>query len=115
MPGTVPVSIFPSYLYEIAKIALIFLVIIVLGYWIIPMLLFRVAKERSHELFLFTIAGICIIIAWLTNEAGLSVTMGAFIAGLIIGESDYNIDALGTSFPSGTSLPPSFSSRSGCS
>ncbi|MGA2104564.1 MAG: cation:proton antiporter [Methanoregula sp.] len=85
--------------YEIAKIALIFLVIIVLGYWIIPMLLFRVAKERSHELFLFTIAGICIIIAWLTNEAGLSVTMGAFIAGLIIGESDYNIDALGHIIP----------------
>ena len=43
--------------------------------------------------------GICIIIAWLTNEAGLSVTMGAFIAGLIIGESDYNIDALGHIIP----------------
>jgi CPA2 family monovalent cation:H+ antiporter-2 len=85
--------------YEIAKIALIFLIIVVLGYWLIPRFLFRVAKERSRELFLFTIAGICLVIAWLTSEAGLSFTLGAFIAGLIIGESDYNIDALGHIIP----------------
>jgi CPA2 family monovalent cation:H+ antiporter-2 len=85
--------------YQITKVALIFLVIVVLGYWVIPRLLFRVAKERSRELFLFTIAGICIVIAWLTNEAGLSFTLGAFIGGLIIGESDYNIDALSHIIP----------------
>jgi len=85
--------------YQILKIALIILVIIVLGYWVIPRLLFKVAKERSRELFLFTIAGICVIIAWLTSEAGLSFTLGAFIGGLIIGESDYNIDALGHIIP----------------
>jgi CPA2 family monovalent cation:H+ antiporter-2 len=44
--------------YQVTKIALIILAIIVLGYWVIPKLLFRVAKERSRELFLFTIAGI---------------------------------------------------------
>ena len=85
--------------YQILKIALIILVIIVLGYWVIPRLLFNVAKERSRELFLVTIAGICVIIAWLTSEAGLSFTLGAFIGGLIIGESDYNIDALGHIIP----------------
>ena len=97
--------------FQIIKIALIILVIIVLGYWVIPRLLFRVAKERSRELFLFTIAGICIMIAWLTSEAGLSFTLGAFIGGLIIGESDYNIDALGHITRSGMSLPPYSSSR----
>jgi len=85
--------------FQITKIALIILVIIVLGYWVIPRLLFKVAKERNRELFLFTIAGICVIIAWLTSEAGLSFTLGAFIGGLIIGESDYNIDALGHIIP----------------
>ena len=85
--------------FQITKIALIILVIIILGYWVIPRVLFKVAKERSRELFLFTIAGICVVIAWLTNEAGLSFTLGAFIAGLIVGESDYNIDALGHIIP----------------
>ena len=85
--------------YQVTKIALIILVIIILAYWVIPRFLFRVAKERSRELFLFTIAGICLVIAWLTSEAGLSFTLGAFIAGLIIGESDYNIDALGHIIP----------------
>jgi CPA2 family monovalent cation:H+ antiporter-2 len=85
--------------FQIVKIALIILVIIVLGYWVIPGFLFRVAKERSRELFLFTIAGICVVIAWLTSEAGLSYTLGAFIGGLIIGESDFNIDALSHIIP----------------
>jgi CPA2 family monovalent cation:H+ antiporter-2 len=85
--------------FQISKIALIIIVIIVLGYWVIPRFLFRVAKERSRELFLFTIGGICIIIALLTSEAGLSYTLGAFIGGLIIGESDFNIDALSHIIP----------------
>ncbi len=51
--GSLDLSAVP---YQVTKIALIILVIIVLGYWIIPRLLFRVAKERSRELFLFTIS-----------------------------------------------------------
>ncbi|MCX6688989.1 MAG: cation:proton antiporter [Methanoregula sp.] len=84
---------------QAGKVALIILVIVVMARWIIPAFLFRVAREKNRELFLITIAGICILIAWLTNEAGLSFTLGAFIGGLIIGESDYNIDALSHIIP----------------
>ena len=84
---------------QVAKVALIILVIIIMARWVIPAFLFRVAREKNRELFLLTLPGICIIIAWLTTEAGLSFTLGAFIAGLIIGESDYNIDALGHIIP----------------
>ena len=84
---------------QAGKVALIILVIVIMARWIIPAFLFRVAREKSRELFLFTIAGICIVIAWLTSEAGLSFTLGAFIGGLIIGESDYNIDALSHIIP----------------
>jgi monovalent cation:H+ antiporter-2, CPA2 family len=83
----------------IAKVAIILLVIIILGRWVIPGLLYRVASRRNRELFFFTIAGICVIVAWLTNQVGLSFTLGAFVAGLIIGESDYNIDALSHIIP----------------
>ena len=83
----------------VAKVAGILLVMIVLAHWVIPGLLYSVARQRSRELFFITIAGICIIVAWLTNLAGLSFTLGAFVAGLIIGESDYNIDALSHIIP----------------
>ncbi|MGD0081526.1 MAG: cation:proton antiporter [Methanoregula sp.] len=84
---------------QAGKVALIILIIIIMARWVIPAFLFRVAQEKNRELFLLTLAGICIIIAWLISEAGLSFTLGAFIAGLIIGESDYNIDALGHIIP----------------
>ena len=90
--GSIDLSTLPL---QVGKVAFIILVIVVMARWIIPAFLFRVAREKSRELFLITIAGTCIVIAWLTNEAGLSFTLGAFIGGLIIGESDYNIDALG--------------------
>jgi monovalent cation:H+ antiporter-2, CPA2 family len=75
------------------------LIIIILAKWVIPAFLFRVARQKNRELFFITIAGTCVVIAWLTSEAGLSVTLGAFVAGLIIGESDYNIDALSHIIP----------------
>ncbi|MGB7787980.1 cation:proton antiporter [Methanoregula sp.] len=84
---------------QVGKVAAILLVVIVLARWVIPALLYRVTRQKSRELFFVTIAGICIIVAWLTNLAGLSLTLGAFVAGLIIGESDYNIDALSHIIP----------------
>jgi CPA2 family monovalent cation:H+ antiporter-2 len=81
------------------KVAGLLIVIIIMARWIIPAFLFRVVRLRSRELFFITIAGICVLIAWLTSEAGLSFTLGAFVAGLIIGESDYNIDALSHIIP----------------
>jgi CPA2 family monovalent cation:H+ antiporter-2 len=84
---------------QVGKVAAILLVVIVLARWVIPALLYRVTRLKSRELFFVTIAGICIIVAWLSSEAGLSLTLGAFVAGLIIGESDYNIDALSHIIP----------------
>lgn len=84
---------------QLGKVAFIILIIIILARWVIPAFLFRVAREKNRELFLITIATICILIAGLTTKAGLSFTLGAFIAGLILGESDYNIDALGHIIP----------------
>jgi monovalent cation:H+ antiporter-2, CPA2 family len=84
---------------QMAKVAAILLIIIVMARWVIPAFLFRVAREKNRELFLITLVGICVLIAWLTSEAGLSFTLGAFIAGLIIGESDYNINALSHIIP----------------
>ncbi len=84
---------------QMGTVAGLLIIIIIMAKWIIPAFLFRVVRLRNRELFFITIAGICVLIAWLTSEAGLSVTLGAFVAGLIIGESDYNIDALSHIIP----------------
>ncbi len=67
--------------------------------WIIPYLLFNVAKTKNRELFLLVIIVICLAVAWLTNAVGLSLAFGAFLAGLIISESEYSHDAIGHILP----------------
>jgi len=67
--------------------------------WLIPHLLYWVVKTKNRELFLLSIVVMCFAIAWLTSEAGLSLALGAFLAGLIISESEYSYQALGSVLP----------------
>lgn len=59
------------------------------GIWVIPPLLRLLAKTESRELFLLGIVAICLGIALLTEYMGLSIEMGAFVAGLMISEAEY--------------------------
>ncbi|MBW3466289.1 monovalent cation:proton antiporter family protein [Arthrospiribacter ruber] len=67
--------------------------------YLIPNLLFRIAKTRNEELFLLSIIVICFAVAYLTSLLGLSLGLGAFLAGLIISESDYSHHATGKILP----------------
>lgn len=78
---------------------IVLLVIFVGGRWFVPKVLFHAARRSSRELFLFTVAATVFSIAWLTSSAGLSLALGAFFAGLIVGESEYNIEALSSIVP----------------
>jgi CPA2 family monovalent cation:H+ antiporter-2 len=62
---------------------------IVVGKWLIPPLLRWVAQTESKELFLLTVIVICFSIALVTESLGLSIEMGAFVAGLMISEVEY--------------------------
>jgi CPA2 family monovalent cation:H+ antiporter-2 len=57
--------------------------------WIVPKLLHEVVSTRSRELFITTIILLCLGIALLTANFGLSLALGAFLGGLIISESEY--------------------------
>ena len=57
--------------------------------WIVPKLLHQVVGTRSRELFITTIILLCLGIALLTANFGLSLALGAFLAGLVISESEY--------------------------
>jgi CPA2 family monovalent cation:H+ antiporter-2 len=67
--------------------------------WIVPALLRQVVHTRSRELFTITIILFCLGIALLTSKFGLSLALGAFLAGIIISESEYANQAMSDILP----------------
>src|SRR2546428_743197 len=66
---------------------------------ILPRLLTLVAKTRNDELFLLVALAVALGAAALTQAAGLSLALGAFLAGLLINESDYAHETLARLLP----------------
>lgn len=89
-------NVLNSVLSLLIKSAVVIVITIVSARYLVPKLLYEVAKTRSKELFLLTTFTLCFVVAFLTSEAGLSLALGAFLAGLIISESEYSYQA--TSF-----------------
>jgi CPA2 family monovalent cation:H+ antiporter-2 len=92
-------NITASLLILLAKAAGIVLLTIVSARWIVPFILFQVARLRSNEIFILCIIVLCFAVAWLTSSIGLSLSLGAFLAGLIISESEYSHQAFSTIMP----------------
>ncbi|HHP7231287.1 MAG TPA: cation:proton antiporter [Xenococcaceae cyanobacterium] len=69
------------------------------GYWVVPPMMKSIAQTESSELFLLTTIALCLSIALVTASLGLSIEMGAFVAGLIIAEIDYSAQALAKIIP----------------
>lgn len=67
--------------------------------YLVPKLLYRIAASKNEELFLLSIIVICFAVAYLTSLLGLSLGLGAFLAGLIISESEYSHHATGKILP----------------
>jgi len=88
-----------SVLVLIAKGIGIIGLVIVSAKWVVPQVLYQIARTRSQELFLLGVVVICLAVAWITSSAGLSLALGAFLAGLIISESEYSHQALGNILP----------------
>lgn len=61
--------------------------------WLLPMLLHMIAKTKNQELFMMSILLICLTIALLTYQLGMSLAFGAFLAGLMISNSQYSHNA----------------------
>jgi CPA2 family monovalent cation:H+ antiporter-2 len=88
-----------SFFLTIIKGIVTVIAVIIIARTLMPKLLFAVAKSKSGELFLLTILMACLSVAALTSAMGLSLSLGAFLAGLIISESEYSHEAFGTILP----------------
>jgi CPA2 family monovalent cation:H+ antiporter-2 len=73
--------------------------VVAAAWYIVPKLLEHIVRSRSRELFLLTIIVLCLGIAWLTSLGGLSLAIGAFIAGLVISESEFSHQAMAEVLP----------------
>lgn len=74
-------------------------VILIAAIYLVPRFLQRVALTRSNELFIISIVTICLGIAWLMSLNGISLALGAFLAGVAISESDYSHEVVGQILP----------------
>lgn len=86
-------------LWLLGKLALMGGISYALAQFVIPFFLKTVMKIQSQEVFLIATVFIVTGIALLTEKMGLSLALGAFIAGLIIAETDYNRMAISCFLP----------------
>lgn len=88
-----------SILTLILKSVVVIIITIVSARYLVPRVMHMIARTRSKELFLLVTITLCFAVAFLTSEAGLSLALGAFLAGLIISESEYSSQATSIILP----------------
>jgi CPA2 family monovalent cation:H+ antiporter-2 len=92
-------NIWQSLLLMLMKGLGVIIFMIIAARYLVPGVLYQIARTQSKELFLLTIILIGIAAAWFTSIIGLSLALGAFIAGLVISESEYSEQAFGNIIP----------------
>nr|WP_298997934.1 cation:proton antiporter [uncultured Allomuricauda sp.] len=88
-----------ALLWLLGKLVLMGGISYLLARFVIPFFLKTVMKVQSQEVFLIALVFIVTGIALLTEELGLSLALGAFIAGLIIAETEYHRMAISCFLP----------------
>ena len=81
------------------KSMLVLVGIILLGRWMLRPLFHEVASARLREYFMFSVLLLTLAAAWITEMAGLSLALGAFLAGMMLGETEYRHQVEGDILP----------------
>ena len=89
----------PDLGWALLRSAIFLALMIVVGTRVIPWLMSRVSRWNSRELFLLTVAGLGLGIGYVTYRIGLSFAFGAFVAGIVLSESDHAHQALSDVIP----------------
>lgn len=85
--------------FTIIKMIILVAVLLLAGSYLLPKLFRIVIKTQSRELFLVTVMFIILAILWISAKSGLTLALGAFIAGLILSESEYSHHAMAEMIP----------------
>lgn len=75
--------------WALAKAVLAFALVFVAGRWLLRPVFHMVAEQRSAEVFTLTVLLVALLAAWTTYSLGLSLAFGAFLAGMMLGETEF--------------------------
>lgn len=82
-------SMFLALLLAILKGVIVVVLLLFIGKWLLPKLFNIVAQVRTDELFVLTTLLVTLLASAFTQWFGLSMALGAFLAGMMLGESEY--------------------------
>ena len=86
-------------LFALSKTVMLLAAVLLAARLVAPLALHWVAQTRQRELFLLTVFLVCIGTAWAASLAGVSLALGAFLAGLVVAGSEYRDQALADLIP----------------
>tara|TARA_R110002110_G_scaffold199015_2_gene409714 strand:+ start:6341 stop:8044 length:1704 start_codon:yes stop_codon:yes gene_type:complete len=75
--------------WAVVKAAFVMLLLFFAGRWLLRPLFHLVAKRRSAEVFTLAVLLVALVAAWATNSMGLSLAFGGFLAGMMLGETEF--------------------------
>ncbi|MDA0749007.1 MAG: cation:proton antiporter [bacterium] len=67
--------------------------------FVLPFLFRQITRTGSRELFLIMVLALSLGTAWVSNQVGLSLALGAFIAGIVVSNSEYSLRILSDVLP----------------
>ncbi len=89
MSGATDNSVALELLLALVKGALVLAVMVTAGKLLLRPLFYEIASAHSSELFTLTVLLFSLSAAWLTHLSGLSLALGAFLAGIMLGETEF--------------------------
>jgi CPA2 family monovalent cation:H+ antiporter-2 len=75
--------------WALAKAVFAFALVFFVGRWLLRPLFHLVAEHRSLEVFTLAVLLVALLAAWTTNSFGLSLAFGGFLAGMMLGETEF--------------------------
>jgi len=75
--------------WALTKALLAFALVFIVGRWLFRPAFHLIAERRSAEIFTLTVLLVALVSAWTTYSLGLSLAFGAFLAGMVLGETEF--------------------------
>ena len=89
LAGDAQQSLWLAIVMAFLKGIVVVVILMSVGKWVLPKLFSEVARTRTDELFVLTTIMVALMAAGLAFSFGLSMALGAFLAGMMLGESQY--------------------------